>query len=128
MAAFAGGLPGDRGKGALEKTVVHDVTLVIFPFNDPVAGIGSTLSRIGEDYCGLKALSRVDEKGSAGPKGVHESLFLTALFRRRRVFQHLRRKKCVTVFVDFHKGFWSLVCDVFGLLGTVKRIRWRNAS
>ena len=71
MAAFAGRLPGDRGKGALEKAVVHDVTLVIFPFNDPVAGIGSALSRIGKDYCGLKALGRVDEKGSAGAKGVH---------------------------------------------------------
>ena len=128
VTAFIGWFPWDRGEGALEEGVVDDVTLVVFAFDDPVAGVGFALAGVGVDQSGVETLCGVDEKGSAGSKGVHESLFLTALFRRRRVFQHLRRKKCVTVFVDFHKGFWSLVCDVFGRLGTVKRIRWRNAS
>jgi hypothetical protein len=44
VAAFARGLPGDRGKSALEEGVVDDVTLVIFSFDDPVAGIGFALS------------------------------------------------------------------------------------
>ena len=44
VAAFVGRLPGDRGEGALEERVVYDVALVIFTFDDPVAGIGFALS------------------------------------------------------------------------------------
>ena len=85
VAAFAGGLPGDRGKGALEEGVVDDVALVIFSFDDPVAGIGFALSGVGENEGGAKALRGVDEKGPAGAKRVHETL-LAALFRRQRYF------------------------------------------
>ena len=74
MAAFARGFPGDRGKGALEEGVVDDVALVIFSFDDPVAGIGFALSGVGEDEGGVEALRGVDEKGSAGAKRVHEAL------------------------------------------------------
>jgi hypothetical protein len=85
VAAFARGLPGDRGKGALEEGVVDDVALVIFSFDDPVAGIGFALSGVGENEGGAKALRGVDEKGPAGAKRVHETL-LAALFRRQRYF------------------------------------------
>jgi hypothetical protein len=44
-----------------------------------------------------------------------EISLLTALFRRRRVFQHFNRKKCVRVFVDFRKGFWVFSLGAFGL-------------
>ena len=53
---FFGGLPGDGGKGALEEGVIHDVALVIFAFDDPVAGIGFALSGICEDDGGVLAL------------------------------------------------------------------------
>src|SRR6267154_2615316 len=65
VAALAGGLPGDRGKGALEEGVVDDVALVIFSFDDPVAGIGFALSGVGEDEGGVEALDGVDEKWPA---------------------------------------------------------------
>jgi hypothetical protein len=42
---------------------------------------------------------------------------LTASFRRRRVFQHLLRKKGITVFVDFHKGPGPLVCSAWRAMG-----------
>src|SRR3981189_2399250 len=74
VAAFARGLPGDRGKGALEEGVVDDVALVIFSFDDPVAGIGFSLSGVGKDDGGAEALRGVDEKRSAGAKRVHETL------------------------------------------------------
>ena len=74
VAAFSGWLPGDRGKGVLEEGVVDDVMLVIFSFDDPVAGIGFALSGVGEDDGGGEALRGVDEKGPAGAKRVHETL------------------------------------------------------
>jgi len=74
VAAFAGGLPGDRGKGALEESVVDDIALVIFAFDDPVAGIGFALPGVGEDEGGVEALRGVDEKRSAGAKRIHETL------------------------------------------------------
>ena len=74
MATFVGGLPGDRGEGALEEGVVDDVALVIFSFDDPVAGIGFALSGVGKDDGGVEALGGVDEKRSAGAKSVHETL------------------------------------------------------
>ena len=85
VTAFAGWLPGDWGEGALEEGVVDDVALVIFSFDDPVAGIGFALSGVGEDEGGVEALRGVDEKGPAGAKRVHETL-LAALFRRQRYF------------------------------------------
>jgi hypothetical protein len=74
VAAFPGGLPGDRRKGALEEGVVDDISFVIFAFDDPVAGIGFSLSGVGEDEGGVEALRGVDEKGPAGAKRVHETL------------------------------------------------------
>jgi hypothetical protein len=74
VAAFAGRLPGDGGKGALEEGVVDDVTLVVFAFDDPVAGIGFALAGVGEDEGGVEALGRIYEKRSAGTEGVHQAL------------------------------------------------------
>ena len=71
MAAIVGRIPGDRGKGALEEGVVDDVALVVFSFDDPVAGIGFALSGVGEDEGGVEALGGVDEKGPAGTKRMH---------------------------------------------------------
>jgi len=85
VAAVARGLPGDRGKGALEESVVDDVALVIFSFDDPVAGVGFALPGVGEDDGGAEALCGVDEKRSTGAKCVHQTL-LAALSRRQRYF------------------------------------------
>ena len=74
MAAFARGRPWDRGEGALEEGVVDDVALVVFPFDDPVAGIGFALSGVGKDGGGVDALGGVDKKRSAGAKSVHVTL------------------------------------------------------
>jgi hypothetical protein len=74
VAAFAGWFPGDGGKGALEEGVVHDVSFVIFSFDDPVARVGFALARVGEDEGGVGALRGADEKGPAGAKRVHEAL------------------------------------------------------
>jgi hypothetical protein len=71
VAAFARGFPGNRSKSALEEGVVDDVALVIFSFDDPVAGIGFALSGVGEDDGGVEALRGVDEKGPAGTKRMH---------------------------------------------------------
>jgi hypothetical protein len=73
MTTFAGGRPGDRSEGALEEGVVDDVALVVFTFDDPVAGIGLALSGVGEDGSRLGALRGVNEKRSASAKG-HETL------------------------------------------------------
>jgi hypothetical protein len=108
VAAFARGLPGDRGKGALEEGVVDDISFVIFAFNDPVAGIGFPLSGVGEDEGGVEALRGVDEKGPAGAKRVHENSLLTALFCRQELFQHFTHKKGVSGFVKFRKDFEPL--------------------
>jgi hypothetical protein len=107
VAAIARGLPGDRGKGALEEGVVDDVALVIFSFDDPVAGVGFALPGVGEDEGGVEALCGVDEKWPAGAKGIHEA-FSWRPYWPPKLFQHLIRKKDVIVFVDFHKGFLSL--------------------
>ena len=53
---FFGGLPGDGGKGSLEEGVIHDVALVIFAFDDPVAGVSFALSGVCEDDGGVLAL------------------------------------------------------------------------
>ena len=74
VAAFAGGLPGNGGEGALEEGVVDDVTFVIFAFDDPVAGIGFALAGVGKDEGGMEALSRIYKKRPAGTKGVHRTL------------------------------------------------------
>jgi hypothetical protein len=74
VTAFAGGLPGDWGKGALEEGVVNDVSLAIFTFDDPVAWVGFSLAGVSEDNGGVDALRGVDQKGPAGPKRVHETL------------------------------------------------------
>jgi hypothetical protein len=74
VAAFAGRLPWDRGKGALEEAVVDDVALAVFTFDDPVAGIGFALAGVGEDQGGVEALGGVYEKRSAGAERVHVTL------------------------------------------------------
>jgi hypothetical protein len=73
LSTFVCGLPGDGGEGALEKGVVDDITLVVFAFNDPVAGKGFTMAGVGEEGRWLSALRGVYEKRSSGPKGVHFS-------------------------------------------------------
>ena len=60
MATFTRWFPRDGGKGALEEGVVDDVSLAIFAFNDPIAGIGFALSGVGEDEGGVEALRSVD--------------------------------------------------------------------
>jgi hypothetical protein len=72
VAAFGRWFPRDRGKGALEEGVVYDVALVVFAFDDPVAGKGFALAGVSEDDGRLLALRGIDEKRSAGPKGVHK--------------------------------------------------------
>ncbi len=86
VAAFAGWLPGDWGKGALEEGVVDDVALAIFSFDDPIAGIGFALAGIGEDQGGVKALRGVYEKGSAGAEGVHRTLLSALLCVADRIY------------------------------------------
>ena len=83
VSAFAGWLPWDGSKGALEEGVVDDVALVVFAFDDPVAGISLALTGVGEDEGGVEALGGTDEKRSAGAKGVHRSVLLAALLCRR---------------------------------------------
>ena len=73
MSSFVEGLPRDGGEGALEEGVVDDVALVVFAFDDPVAGIGFAMAKVGKDGGGLSALCSVYEKGSAGMKGAHFS-------------------------------------------------------
>lgn len=106
MTAFVRWLPWDGGEGALEEGVVDDVSLVIFAFNDPVAGVGFSLAGVGENGSALLALRGVYEKRSTGSKGVHSSL-LTAWFCRRKLFKQVACKKGVRVLVDFRKGFES---------------------
>jgi len=74
VAAFAGRLPWDRGKGALKEGVVDDVAFAVFALDDPVAGKGFALSGISEDYGGVEALGGVYEKRSAGAERVHVTL------------------------------------------------------
>lgn len=69
VASFVRGLPGDGCKGALEESVVHYVALVVFTFDDPVAGKDFALAGIGEDDGGMRALCRSYQKGSAGTEG-----------------------------------------------------------
>ena len=73
VAPFAGGRPWNRSECSLEEGVVYDVALV-FPFDDPVAGIGLALPGVGEDGGGVDALRGVYKKRSAGAKSVHETL------------------------------------------------------
>lgn len=56
MAAFVGRLPGDGCKGALEEGVVHDIALVVFALDDPVARIGLALTAVSKDQGGVEAL------------------------------------------------------------------------
>ena len=60
MATFAGWFPRDGGKGALKEGVVDDVAFVILAFDDPVAGVGFSLSGVGEDQRGVEALRSID--------------------------------------------------------------------
>jgi hypothetical protein len=71
VSSFIRGLPGDGSEGALEEGIVDDVALVVFAFDDPVAGVGLAMAKVGKDGGGLGALCSVYKKGSAGPKGAH---------------------------------------------------------
>jgi len=61
----------------------------------------------------VEALRGVHEKGSAGPKRAHETLFPAALFRRRKIFQHFIRKDGVRGFVKVRKGLEPLACCAY---------------
>ena len=74
MASFVCGLPRDGCEGSLEESVVDDVTLAVFSFDDPVAGIGFALAAVSEDGSGVGTLCCVDQKGPASTKGVHSIL------------------------------------------------------
>jgi hypothetical protein len=74
VAAFAGGLPGNRGEGALKEGVVDDVAFAVFALDDPIAGIGFTLAGVGEDDRRVETLGGVYEKRSAGAERVHVTL------------------------------------------------------
>lgn len=67
-APFVHGLPWDRSEGALEEGIVYYIALVVFAFDDPVAGQDFALTNIGEDDGWLSALFCFYEKRSAGPK------------------------------------------------------------
>jgi hypothetical protein len=69
VASFVRGLPGDGGEGALEEGIVDDVALVVFAFDDPVAGVHLALTGIGEDEGWTFALPGFYQKRSAGPEG-----------------------------------------------------------
>jgi len=69
VASFVHGLPGDGGEGALEKGVVDYIALVVFAFDDPVAGKDLALTSIGKDDGWLTALFCLYENWSASPKG-----------------------------------------------------------
>jgi hypothetical protein len=73
VAAFVGWIPWDGNEGALEEGVIDNVALVIFAFDDPVAGKDFALASVGEDEGGIGALPCVYEKGSTGAKGVQLS-------------------------------------------------------
>jgi hypothetical protein len=73
VSSFVRGRPGDGGEGALEEGVVDDIALVVFAFDDPVAGEGFTMSGVGEDGGGLGTLRGIYKKRSAGAKSVHFS-------------------------------------------------------
>ena len=92
MAAFTRGFPGDWSEGALEEAVVDDVALVVFAFDDPVAGIGFALAGVGEDEGGVEALGSVYQKGSTSTEGVHLTL-LSASFCRLIYFSTTFVKK-----------------------------------
>ena len=92
MAAFTRGFPGDWSEGALEEAVVDDVALVVFAFDDPIAGIGFTLAGISKNEGGVEALGGVYQKGSAGAEGVHQTL-LSASFCRLIYFSTTFVKK-----------------------------------
>ena len=68
VASFVHGLPWDGGKGALEESVVDYITLVVFAFDDPVAGKELAFTNIGEDGGWFAALFCLYKKWSAGPK------------------------------------------------------------
>ena len=71
IASFVRRFPRDWGKCSLEEGVVNYVTLVIFAFDDPVAGKDFALPAIGEDYACMRALLGLYKKWSAGPEGFH---------------------------------------------------------
>ena len=85
VASFGHRLPWDGGKCALEESVIDDIALVIFTFDDPVTGKDLAFADIGEDDGWLAALCCSNEKGPAGPIGSQVRFLLTALLSRRDV-------------------------------------------
>ena len=73
VASFIGWIPCNGNEGALEEGIVDDVALVIFAFDDPVAGKDFALTGISKDEGGIFALLCVYQKGPASPKGVQFS-------------------------------------------------------
>ena len=60
-------------EGALKERVINYIALVVFSFDDPVAGKDLALADIGEEDGSVLTLSCFYEKGSAGPKGLQLS-------------------------------------------------------
>ena len=73
VASFIGWIPCNGNEGALEEGIVDDVALVIFAFDDPVAGKDFALTGISKDEGGIFALLCVYQKGPAGTEGVQSS-------------------------------------------------------
>ena len=73
VASFIGWIPCDGNEGALEEGVIDDVALVIFAFDDPIAGKDFALTGVGEDKGWIFALLCVYQKRPAGTEGVQSS-------------------------------------------------------
>jgi hypothetical protein len=86
VATLLRGFPGNGSEGALEEGVVDDVAFVILTFDNPIAGIGFALSRVGEDKSRVDALGGIDKKGPAGAKRVHETVSWRRYFAAEEYF------------------------------------------
>jgi hypothetical protein len=69
--SFFDRLPGNGRKSALEKGIVYDVVLVIFAFDDPIAGANLAFSHVGSDRGSLCALTRLYQQWSSCTKSIH---------------------------------------------------------
>jgi hypothetical protein len=92
LSPFIRRLPGDGGEGALEERVVDNVALLVFAFDDPVAGVRVSTTASGEEGSGSGALCGVYEKRSAGTKGAHSVLLAALLCRQNYVSTALIKK------------------------------------
>jgi hypothetical protein len=73
LSSFIRRLPRDGSEGALEERVVDNVALLVFSFDDPVAGVRVSTTAAGEEGSGSGALCGIYEKWSACAKGAQFS-------------------------------------------------------